>query len=56
MLEVVDAMRRYHKAQASGCSELEIEWLRVLAGSLLQIIAEFNLQTLGDLSAQLHIL
>jgi len=51
MLEAVGAMRRYHEAQASGCAEIEVERLRVLAEFLFQAIADHNLRVLGHASA-----
>ena len=54
MLEAVCAMRRYHEAQSSACSDIEVERLRVLAEFLFQAIAEHNLRVLGSLSAPPH--
>lgn len=54
MLEAVGAMRRYQEAQSSGCSEIEVERLRVLAEFLFQAIADHNLRVLGGPSAPQH--
>lgn len=54
MLEVVCAMRRYHEAQSSGCSEIEVERLQVLAVFLFQAIADHNLRVLVSPSAPPH--
>jgi len=54
MLEAVDALKRYHEAQASGHAEAEIERLRVLTEFLFQAIADHNLQVLGQPSGPQH--
>lgn len=54
MLEAICAMRRYHEAQSSGCSEIEVERLRVQAEFLFQAIADHNLRVLGSPSAPQH--
>lgn len=46
MLEAIDAMKRYHEAQSSGFSEIEVERLRVITEFMFQAIADYNLQAL----------
>lgn len=45
--DAVDAMKRYHEAQASGSSDEEIERLRQIAESQLQAVNEYQLRALG---------
>lgn len=54
MLEAVEAMRRYHESQASSSSVEEVERYRVLAESLFQAVADFNLRALGHPSERQH--
>lgn len=54
MLDAVEAMRQYHEAKASSSSAEEVERYRVLAASLFQAIADFNLLALGHPAKRQH--
>lgn len=42
MTQALDAMKRYHEAQAAKASEVELERLRLEADSLFQAVSEFR--------------
>ncbi|MFG0766855.1 hypothetical protein ACF8Q9_08280 [Pseudomonas sp. TYF_15] len=41
----VEAMKRYHQAQADGVSEAEVERLRLLAEHMFQAVTDYQLHT-----------
>ncbi|MDD2062933.1 MULTISPECIES: hypothetical protein [unclassified Pseudomonas] len=45
--DAVEALKRYHQAQADGASPLEIERLRMIAESQFQAVSEYQLKALG---------
>ncbi|KAB0532755.1 MULTISPECIES: hypothetical protein [Pseudomonas] len=54
MHKTIEAIHRYHDAQALDSTAQEVERLRVLAESLFKAIADFNLQTLGHPAESWH--
>lgn len=47
MLEAIEAMRRYHEAQAEGRSQAEVEKLRLIAEQHFEHINQYQLAALG---------
>ncbi len=45
--DAVEAMKRYHQAQASGVSGAELERLRLLAEHSFQAVTDYQLHALG---------
>jgi len=45
--EAVEALKRYHQAQAGGVSRNELERLRLLAEHRFQAITDYQLRVLG---------
>ncbi|KAB0488300.1 hypothetical protein SAMN04490202_5442 [Pseudomonas reinekei] len=45
--DAVDAMKRYHQAQADGISGAELESLRLLAEQRFQAVTDYQLRALG---------
>lgn len=45
--DAVDALKRYHQAQASGVTRAELERLRLLAEHQFQAITDYQLRALG---------
>mgnify|MGYP007062638283 len=45
--DAVEAMKRYHQAQADGASPLEIERLRLIAEAQFQAVTDYQLKVLG---------
>ncbi|MNP71029.1 hypothetical protein D3C76_1673520 [compost metagenome] len=52
--QAIDAMRVYHEAQARSAPPLEVERLRVLAESLFQAVADYQLMVLGHQTPTRH--
>ncbi|MCE0966333.1 MULTISPECIES: hypothetical protein [Pseudomonas] len=52
--DAVDAMKRYHEAQASGESAEEVERLRLIAESQFQAVTDYQLKALGGLAGPVH--
>ena len=52
--EAVEALKRYHEAQASGCLAEEIERLRQIAELQFQAVNEYQLRALGYYSRKSH--
>lgn len=46
-LEAVEAMKRYHQAQAEGIRGAELERLRLLAEHQFQAVTDYQLRILG---------
>jgi hypothetical protein len=46
-IDAVEAMKRYHQAQADGTSPLEIERLRLIAEAQFQAVTDYQLKVLG---------
>jgi hypothetical protein len=45
--DAIEALKRYHQAQADGASPLEIERLRLIAESQFQAVTDYQLRALG---------
>lgn len=54
MTQALDAMKRYHEAQAAKVSEAEIERLRLEAESLFQAVSEFQQRVMGRRDDTFH--
>ncbi|ODB38140.1 hypothetical protein A9L43_20970 [Pseudomonas mosselii] len=54
MTQALDAMKRYHEAQAAKASEVELERLRLEAESLFQAVSEFQQRVMGRRDDTLH--
>ncbi|MEF9900428.1 MAG: hypothetical protein RR736_24680 [Pseudomonas sp.] len=54
MTQAIDALGRYHEAQATGQSVEEVERLRLEAEGLFQAVSEFQLRVLGHRHDTLH--
>ena len=52
--DAVEAMRRYHQAQAEDVSEAEVERLRLLAEHSFQAVTDYQLRALGGPSETSH--
>lgn len=52
--EALEAIRAHQKAQDSGAPPDELERLRLLADSLYQAVADFQLLEAGSLSESIH--
>ncbi|WP_410480467.1 hypothetical protein [Pseudomonas sp. DCA-1] len=50
----VEALRRYHQAQADGLSGIELEHLRLTAEHLFQAVTDFQLQAVGHQRVTAH--
>lgn len=42
--QAIDAMRKYHEAEAAGLPAAEVERLRLLAESLFQAVSDYQLR------------
>lgn len=47
--QAVDAMREYHQAQGCGAPAEEVERLRLLAESLFQVVADYQLRVIATM-------
>ncbi|MFF7108890.1 hypothetical protein [Pseudomonas sichuanensis] len=54
MTQAIDALKRYHEAQATGQSVEEVERLRLEAEGLFQAVSEFQFRMLGHRHDTLH--
>ncbi|MBV4540098.1 hypothetical protein [Pseudomonas vlassakiae] len=52
--DAVEAMKRYHQAQANGVSGAELERLRLLAEHRFQAVTDYQLRALGGPSETSH--
>lgn len=52
--DAIEAMKRYHEAQASGSSAEEIERLRQIAESQFRAVNEYQLKALGRPAGESH--
>ncbi len=52
--DAVEAMKRYHEAQASGSSAEEVERLRQIAESQFRAVNEYQLKALGRPAGKSH--
>lgn len=52
--DAVEAMKRYHQAQADGVSGAELERLRLLAEHRFQAVTDYQLRALGGPSETSH--
>lgn len=53
-LEAVEAMRRYHEAQANGQPAEVIERLRVIAEAQFQAVTDYQLRVWGRPGSLIH--
>ncbi|MDD2133467.1 hypothetical protein [Pseudomonas kurunegalensis] len=54
MAQAVNALKRYHQAQAAGLPVAEIERLRLEAEGMFQAVSEFQFRMLGQRNDTLH--
>ncbi|EJT86032.1 hypothetical protein PPS11_01654 [Pseudomonas putida S11] len=52
--DAVEAMKRYHQAQADGVSGAELERLRLLAEHRFQAVTDYQLHAFGGPSETSH--
>ena len=52
--DAVEAMKRYHQAQADGVRGAELERLRLLAEHRFQAVTDYQLRALGGPSETSH--
>ncbi|GLO16074.1 hypothetical protein PPUJ20028_46600 [Pseudomonas putida] len=52
--DAVEAMKRYHQAQADGVGGAELERLRLLAEHRFQAVTDYQLQAFGGPSETSH--
>lgn len=52
--EAVDALRRYHEAEAGGVTGAELERLRLIAEHQFQAITDYQLGALGGPTPRSH--
>lgn len=45
--DAVDALKRYHQAQANGVTGIELERLRLMAEHQFQAVTDYQLRALG---------
>lgn len=53
-LEAVNAMRRYHEAEAAGITGVELERLRLIAEHQFQAVTDYQLGTFGGATPRSH--
>lgn len=54
MTQAIDALKRYHEAQAAGLLPEEVERLKKETEQLFQAVSEFQFRMLGRRSDTLH--
>lgn len=52
--EAIEAMKRYHQAQADGLSGKELERLRLIAEQQFQAVTDYQLGALGRPAPRTH--
>ncbi|MHC5127159.1 hypothetical protein ACYST8_13965 [Pseudomonas inefficax] len=52
--DAVEALKRYHEAQASGEPAEEVERLRLIAESQFQAVTDYQLKALGGTAGPVH--
>lgn len=52
--EAVEALKRYHQAQADGVTGAELERLRLMAEHSFQTVTDYQLQALGGPTEKHH--
>ena len=52
--EAVEALKRYHQAQADGVVGVELERLRLMAEHRFQAVTDYQLRALGGLADRGH--
>ncbi|MFJ7789356.1 hypothetical protein [Pseudomonas sp. NPDC096925] len=52
--DAVDALKRYHQAQADGVNGAELERLRLMAEHRFQAVTDYQLQALGGPAEPSH--
>lgn len=53
-VEAVNALRRYHEAEAAGIKGAELERLRRIAESQFQAVTDYQLSALGGFTPSRH--
>lgn len=52
--EAVEALKRYHQAQAEGIKGADLERLRLIAEQQFQAVTDYQMKVLGGLSPTNH--
>lgn len=52
--DAVEALRRYHQAQAEGAVGADLERLRLIAEQQFQAVTDYQMKALGGLSPMNH--
>ncbi|WP_267273190.1 hypothetical protein [Pseudomonas putida] len=52
--DAVDALKRYHQAQANGVTGAELERLRLMAEYQFQAVTDYQLRALGGTAEPSH--
>jgi hypothetical protein len=52
--DAVDALKRYHQAQANGVTGAELERLRLMAEHQFQAVTDYQLRALGGAAEPTH--
>lgn len=52
--DAVDALKRYHQAQANGVTGVELERLRLMAEHQFQAVTDYQLRALGGPAEPSH--
>ncbi|HGM5583840.1 TPA: hypothetical protein ACKP2Y_000122 [Pseudomonas putida] len=52
--DAVDALKRYHQAQANGVTGVELERLRLMAEHQFQAVTDYQLRALGGPAEPTH--
>lgn len=52
--DAVDALKRYHQAQANGVTGTELERLRIMAEHQFQAVTDYQLRALGGPAEPSH--
>ncbi|RII76788.1 hypothetical protein [Pseudomonas monteilii] len=54
MTQAINALKRYHEAQAAGMPGADVERLRLEAEGMFQAVSEFQFRMLGQRNDTLH--
>lgn len=52
--QAIEALKRYHQAQANGVVGAELELLRMLAEHGFQVVTDYQLRAFGQLTEKDH--
>lgn len=53
-VEAVNALRRYHEAEAAGITGVELDRLRMIAEHQFQAVTDYQLRALGGFTPSRH--